>query len=125
MEDLLPEIEDGLARGYSHAVMYAALPEVGINITLAYYHRVLHKLRQERRDGRKAPTMPDMPSAQAPAPQEPAQALDASQTKAVELSNAIAQGAPGQIATIDKGSGEAPLFKYRGAALLDRDFSQF
>jgi len=35
LEDLLPEIEDGLARGFSHAVMHAALPQVGINITLA------------------------------------------------------------------------------------------
>jgi hypothetical protein len=118
-------MEDGLARGYSHAVMYAALPEVGTNIALAYYHRVLHKLRQEKREGKKAPTMPSMPSAQVLSPQQPVQALDASQTKAVELLNAIVQGAPGQIATINKGSGEAPLFKYRGAALLDRDFSQF
>lgn len=123
MEDLLPQIEDGLARGYSHESMHAALPEVGINITLAYYHRVLHKLRKEQRDGKKAPTMPDL--LPAPTQHEPAQALESCQTKTPELLNAIADDRPGQIVTISEGSEEPPLFKYRGKALLDRDFSTF
>lgn len=123
LEDLLPQIEDGLACGYSHAVMHAALPELGINITLAYYHRVLHKLRQERRDRKVTPPMPD--PGPAPSPQDPAPALDASQTRTAELSNAIADDAPAQIGNMDKGPGDAPLFKYRGQALLDRDFSKF
>lgn len=55
LEDLLPEIEQGLAAGYTHADMHAALPSLGINVGLPYYYRALHKLRKERREGTACP----------------------------------------------------------------------
>lgn len=70
LEDLLPEIEDGLAKGYSHAAMHAALPALGINIGLPYYHRALNLLRNERRQGkhRHAPVETPGPDPEAPKP---------------------------------------------------------
>lgn len=124
LEDLLPQIEDGLARGYSHAVMHAALPQLGINISLPYYHRVLHKLRKERREGRQAPTLPKLLPALGQLPQAKAE-VPACDVKTTELSSAFIKGAPGQSSTISGGSGETQMFKYRGEALLNRDFTKF
>lgn len=124
MEDLLPQIEDGLSRGYSHAVMHAALPEVGINITLPYYHKVLHKLRKERRDRKKSSAPLNIP----PAPDEMSHGADLSpavSAKPVELPTAIAVGVSGQAGTITEGSDGPTLFKYKGKALLDRDWTEF
>jgi hypothetical protein len=125
LEDLLPQIEDGLARGYTHAVMHAALPEVGIQISLQYYHRVLHMLRQERRQGKKSGRIVDLSSAPSDSPPEADQLPTPLQAKTGELSNAIAEGTPGQLATIDTAAEGATLFKYRGQALLQRDWAKF
>ncbi|WP_141839315.1 hypothetical protein [Herbaspirillum sp. SJZ107] len=50
LQEVLPQIEDGLANGYSHKDMHAALGQLGISISLTYYHRVLAMLRKEKRE---------------------------------------------------------------------------
>ncbi|WP_323144918.1 hypothetical protein [Massilia phyllosphaerae] len=118
IEDLLPQIEDGLAKGYSHAAMHAELPVLGINISLPYYHRVLHKLRAERRLAGfgLTPTREKTP--------EP-QAQQGSAANALDLNSAFAEGCLDAIGTIVTESEEPKPFRWKGHDVLTRDFSKF
>ena len=44
---LLPRIEKALAEGVSHADIHSQLNNAGFDITLAYYHLILKRLRKE------------------------------------------------------------------------------
>ncbi|MBD8675129.1 hypothetical protein [Massilia sp. CFBP 13647] len=124
LEDLLPQIEDGLAQGYSHAVMHAELPALGINISLPYYHRVLRLLRKERREGKRVPS-PALPCA--PVQQEEAQ------SEVQQPRNTRADGFPGAfpgmtnelVRKIDVEPAETKKFRWSGKELLDKDWTQF
>jgi hypothetical protein len=125
IEDLLPQIEEGLAAGYSHAAMHAQLPALGINISLKYYHLVLHKLRKEKREGGKvvslrAPVLtpsqselvgPDLPLAPV--------------VKARGLSVAIASDSTGPVSTMVQTSGEPKSLRWDPQAADKRDISSF
>lgn len=124
LEDLLPEIEEGLAKGYSHATMHAALPALGINIGLPYYHRVLNMLRRERREGKRKPllitTPPPGPSQEGATP-----APGRSDPKAPVLAVALAKNLPETAGTINGESSGPKPFKWSGREFLDKDWSNF
>jgi len=92
--------------------------------TVSYYHRVLHKLRKERREGRSAPSLPNLIPSEAEVSHGP-EPTAIGNAKPAELSPVIAEGDPGQVATITEGSEGPTMFKYRGKALLDRDWTEF
>jgi len=124
LEDLLPEIEEGLAKGYSHAAMHAALPALGINIGLPYYHRALNMLRRERREGKREPTLIETPPP-GPEPEVAPPAPGQSNLKAPILPVAFAGTLPDPASTI---SGESPgpkPFKWSGREFLDKDWTNF
>jgi len=47
----LPDVEAALALGFTHRQIQEQLNRDGINITTAYYHRLIPKLRSEARAG--------------------------------------------------------------------------
>lgn len=121
LADVLPEIEDGLLRGYSHAVMHAALPALGINVSLPYYYKMLHKLRQERRDKALSPeaTQPAVPHSTAPI------AGHTDVTKATVLSTAIDEIAAGELCTIPVAPSATQPFRWKAKDFLSKDWSNF
>jgi len=122
IEDLLPQIEDGLAKGYSHAVMHAELPALGINISLPYYHRVLHKLRAERQLAKnKLESGLNPTREQTPRPQ----AQQGSTANALDSTSAFSEGCRDAIGTIVTESEEPKRFRWNGQDVLTRDFSKF
>lgn len=123
LEDLLPQIEDGLARGYSHAVMHAALPSLGINISLAYYHRALRLLRKERREGKQLQVAQYLAPIQLPdASQLEGQAGD---TKASNVSAALTDKASVRISDISAEQPQIQPFRWNGLELINKDWSNF
>jgi hypothetical protein len=123
LEDLLPQIEAGLSRGYSHAGMHAALSALGINISLAYYHRVLRLLRKERRDGKLrtvAPLpVPALPPAVAP-PSMPDELL-----RTPDLPCALALKEINQTGNISAEKAPIQPFRWKGQEFLNKDWSNF
>lgn len=123
LEDLLPQIEEGLTRGYSHAAMHASLSKLGINITLAYYHRSLRILRQER----KSTGEPFGITSVAPAIVSKTQlkVTTPSNMKADDLPNALTEQASDSKADITAERTPPRPFRWKGADLLNKDWSQF
>lgn len=122
LEDLLPEIEEGLAKGYSHAAMHAALPAFGINIGLPYYHRALNLLRNERRQGKHRDTPVEMPKA---SPEAPAPAPTSSDVKAPVLPVVLAKSSPDAPSNINSESSGPKPFTWSGREFLEKDWSNF
>lgn len=125
MEDLLSEIEEGLTKGYSHAAMHGALPSLGIHISLAYYHRVLRKLRQERRDGKaqgRGSTLERPMRAQS---QETAANPVADAAKTEELQSPIAGSDSSSAGNIKQQTNDVKPFRWKGRDFLTRDWSNF
>lgn len=122
LEDLLPQIEDGLARGYSHAAMHATLPALGINISLAYYHRALRLLRQERQA--KKPQAERLLDS-FPLPDASQLAANAGDTSESNLSGAIAVKASGQLGNISPEQTRPQPFRWKGQEFLNKDWKNF
>jgi hypothetical protein len=122
LEDLLPEIEEGLAKGYSHAAMHAALPALGINIGLPYYHRALNMLRRERREGkhRQIPPQTSGPERELPTP-----APERSDMKAPVLPVAFVKTSLDAPSTINSESSGPKPFTWSGREFLEKDWSNF
>ena len=123
LEDLLPQIEEGLSRGYSHAGMHAALSALGINISLAYYHRVLRLLRKERRDGKSRAVVP-LPVPDVP----PAVALPNMPDELMRMPNlacALALKDMDQTGNISVEKAPIQPFRWKGQEFLDKDWSNF
>lgn len=130
LEDLLPQIEDGLAQGYSHAVIHAALAELGIKIGLSYYHRALHKLRKEKREGRvprgsvsqseiapvRSPLLGDM--------RQPS-VCQHETTRASDISDAITPKGECQIVDIRTERPQSQPFRWKGQEFLTKDWTNF
>lgn len=122
LEDLLPQIEEGLAQGYSHAVMHAALPSLGINISITYYHRVLRLLRKERREGKQSQVQPIAPDRPPVAP--PATAQDGN-ARERDLSTTLTEEASSQIGNITAEQPQTQPFRWKGQEFLNKDWSNF
>lgn len=122
LEDLLPEIEEGLAKGYSHAAMHAALPALGINIGLPYYHRVLNLLRNERRQGKHRGTPVETQKARREAPEL---ASAPSDVKAAVLPVVLAKTSPEAPSNINSESSGPKPFTWSGREFLEKDWSNF
>ena len=124
LEDLLPEIEAGLARGYPHAMMHAELPALGINISFAYYERVLRLLRQERRNaerclkGTSSPTPADTTKPEAPVTLPPISKMN-------DLTGAISDREDGSADKVAEARVGPQPFRWKGADLLNKDWSDF
>jgi hypothetical protein len=124
LQDLLPQIEKGLAEGYSHAVMHAQLPKLGIDISLGYYHRVLHKLRKEEREGKQKRS--SEPIAATDRLSGPSVQVEPSCTaKAANLQGAIADQSGDFGGTITVKPPKPKSFGWTGEEALTRDFSKF
>jgi hypothetical protein len=122
--DLLPQIEHGLANGYSHAAMHAELTTLGIYISLPYYHKVIHRLRKEQRQGARPPSLAPLS-----VPQETAEALvqvqQAGEPKASNLSTGFTERSDSSAGTISVESGTPAKFRWKGEEILNRDWSKF
>lgn len=123
LEDLLPQIEDGLARGYSHAVMHAALPALGINISLAYYHRALRLLRQERKEGKRLQGPQELVPAPLGEMSPPAEYHGTASPS--NLSGPIVEKAADHIGNISPEPNKALPFRWKGQEFLNKDWSNF
>lgn len=130
LEGLLPQIEEGLAHGYSHAVIHGALAELGITVGLPYYHRALHKLRRERREGRLQDTSPPR-SLETPM-RDRAQINEAHSFPASygvgrgdDLSVAIAQELAEPMGNMSKEPTQVQPFRWKGQDFLNKDWSNF
>lgn len=124
LEELLPQIEDGLARGYSHSVMHAELPTLGITVSLSYYHRALRLLRKERREGKRmlGPTPPSKP-VQLKEMQCKDQQLD--NARVTHLSSAFEEKTVETVRKIDVVPTETKKFRWSGKEISGRDWTQF
>jgi hypothetical protein len=125
IEDLLPQIEEGLAAGYSHAAMHAQLPALGINISLKYYHLVLHKLRKEKREGRKVVGL--QPTVVAPSQSEQAGSDRTLVPVAKDgvLPGAFVNDSSGPVSTMVQKLGEPKSMRWDPQAADKRDISTF
>ena len=126
VEDLLPQIEDGLVRGYSHAVMHAELATFGINISFAYYERVLRLLRQERRLAEQ-PCRGTSNPAQVPGEDDKQAAIVTrpAETKVDDLTGAIPGQTSGSIDKVTVARSSPAPFRWKGSDLLNKDWSEF
>lgn len=122
LEDLLPEIEDALAKGYSHAALHAALPALRINIGLPYYYRALNMLRRERREGKQRRTSPQTSES---GPELSTAALARSDAKAPVLPVALAKSSSEGASNINGESSGPKPFTWSGREFLQKDWSKF
>ncbi len=124
LEELLPQIEDGLARGYSHSVMHAELPTLGITVSLPYYHRALRLLRKERREGKRmlGPTPPYEPL-QLKETQFKDQRPD--NARVTDLSSAFEEKTVETVSKIGVVPTEPKKFRWSGKEISGRDWTQF
>lgn len=124
LEDLLPQIEDGLAQGYSHSVMHAELPTLGITISLPYYHRALRLLRKERRERKRMfGTTPPSESVQLKDTQFRDQQLD--NERVTDLSSAFGERTVETVRKIGVVPTETKKFRWSGKEISGRDWTQF
>jgi hypothetical protein len=130
LEGLLPQIEEGLAQGYSHAVIHGALEELGITVGLPYYHRALHKLRRERREGKLQSCSPPRPL-ETPM-RDRAQINEAQSSPALydarrgdDLSVAVAQELAEPMGNMSKEPTQVQTFRWKGQDFLNKDWSNF
>lgn len=130
LEGLLPQIEAGLAQGYSHAVIHAALAELGITVGLPYYYRALHKLRKERRNANdhsvsKSERMNAPSSDMAQINEVQSNAASNDDPKSDDLSVVIGQKSSEQIGNISNERPGIKPFRWRGEDFLNKDWSNF
>jgi len=123
LEDLLPEIEQGLAEGYTHADMHAALPSLGINVGLPYYYRALHKLRKERREGTARPL--PAPVTRTEVPQSEKQDAALPSPNKGDFSGAITPSPASLVATIVGEQSGPKKFRWSGQEFLNKDWENF
>lgn len=138
----LPDIETALAAGFTHRQILEQLNRDGIALTLAYYHRLVTRLRSEARASQGtlegAPARATVPQAEqgigevAPGPAAPAEAQTSPRTsatspraaeKSADLSVAIAAPTVARPRTISVGKPSGPKFKWdpKGAEKIDPD----
>jgi hypothetical protein len=132
----LPDIEVALALGFTHRQILEQLNRDGINITTAYYHRLIPKLRSEIRAG-EVDSKDQAPAAQlaqkgfetthGPLAQQAIhdQTTTAAQanTKSDDFSITIAAPAVVKPRTISSGKSDGPKFPWdpKGAEKFDPD----
>jgi hypothetical protein len=124
LEELLPQIEDGLARGYPHSVMHAELPTLGITISLPYYHRALRLLRKERREQKRLfGSTPPSELVQLKGTQFKDSQLD--NARVTDLSTAFEARADETVSKIVEVPTETKKFRWSGKEISGRDWTQF
>lgn len=132
----LPDIEMALASGFTHRQILQQLNREGIELTHAYYHRLIPKLRGEAKAARTTLTAsgatglvhsagagpePGLGRPAAPPLQERATTIGQTHTNSDNLSSAIAGPAVVPPRTIPRAKPDGPRFKWdpRGAEKIN------